>query len=205
MNKILEVKNFEALKKCGFVCDSNYEWYRNDEYEVTVMNYNSLICFEDVPINEKHIELIIEMTKAGCFDEPVDKGEISDGYHTFNELYYHRMILFATIVNSNINKSWKSWKHEDNTMYDDYFIVGIETTLGQFSYHYHKENWDMFKCKELKNAPKWDGHTSNDVTRLFVIDEPVKTLSDLGWKKTYKNSFSKYDKENSINYFCRAE
>ena len=27
-------------------------------------------------------------------------GKISDGYHTFEELYYHRMILFAVICNT---------------------------------------------------------------------------------------------------------
>ena len=27
-------------------------------------------------------------------------GEISDGYHTFNELYHHRAVLFSVICNS---------------------------------------------------------------------------------------------------------
>ena len=26
-----------------------------------------------------------------------ERGELSDGYHSFNELYYHRMILFSII------------------------------------------------------------------------------------------------------------
>ena len=30
-------------------------------------------------------------------------GKISDGYHTFEELYYHRMILFAVICNTHPN------------------------------------------------------------------------------------------------------
>jgi len=96
-------------------------------------------------------------------------GDISDGFHTFNELYEHRMILFAVICNNHKELAWKSWKHDDNTMFDDYFIVGITTPEGDYSYHYHKDNWDKFNVKELKTAPKWDGHQSSDVNRLFSI------------------------------------
>ena len=96
-------------------------------------------------------------------------GEISDGYHTFNELYYHRMILFSIICNQNKKMCWKSWKHHDNSMYDDYFIVGINTPAGQYSYHYHKDYWEYFNVKELENAPLWDGHKPNDILRVRSI------------------------------------
>lgn len=95
--------------------------------------------------------------------------QISDGSHTFEELYYHRMILFSIICNQNKNLAWKSWKHDDGTMFDDYFIVGIETPAGSYSYHYHKDYWGMFNVKELTLAPKWDGHTSKDVIRLATL------------------------------------
>ncbi|QIG60956.1 hypothetical protein vBLivaVAfA18_032 [Listeria phage vB_Liva_VAfA18] len=98
-----------------------------------------------------------------------DKGGISDGSHTFEELYFHRMVLFATICNANHSKSWKSKKHEDGSMFDNYFIVGISTSKGMFSYHYHLDNWDYFNVPELEFAPKWDGHTASDVTRLLDI------------------------------------
>lgn len=45
-----------------------------------------------------------------------DKSNISDGSHTFGELYHHRAILFAVICNTYKENSWKSWKHEDNTI-----------------------------------------------------------------------------------------
>lgn len=32
-------------------------------------------------------------------------GELSDGYHTFNELYHHRAILFSVICNTHI-RNW---------------------------------------------------------------------------------------------------
>jgi hypothetical protein len=92
-----------------------------------------------------------------------DKGNISDGYHTFNELYHHRTVLFSVICNQNKDKAWKSKKHDNGSMYDGMFIVGIETPLGQCTYHVDIEHWELFKVKELPNAPKWDGHTPNDV------------------------------------------
>ena len=30
----------------------------------------------------------------------ISRKEVSDGYHTFGELYYHRMILFSIILNT---------------------------------------------------------------------------------------------------------
>ncbi len=96
-------------------------------------------------------------------------GDISDGSHTFNELYYHRMVLFSIICNQNKEKAWKSFKHNDGSMYDDYFIVGITTEKGQYSYHYHKEFWDNFEVKELEFAPKYDGHKPSDIIRLYSI------------------------------------
>lgn len=99
--------------------------------------------------------------------------KMSDGYHTFEELYHHRMMLFSVICNTYKDKAWKSWKHNDNTMYDDYFIAGIDTEEGQYTYHYHKDNWDMFNVKELEYAPEWDGHKPSDITRLLnLLNKP---------------------------------
>ncbi|WP_288993809.1 hypothetical protein [uncultured Turicibacter sp.] len=100
-----------------------------------------------------------------------DKGEVSDGSHTFNELYYHRMVLFSLFVNFWHGNSWKSWKHHDGTMYEDYFIVGITTPEGDYSYHYHKDYWDRFKVMELECAPEWDGHSPSDIDRLYSVFE----------------------------------
>jgi hypothetical protein len=96
-------------------------------------------------------------------------GEISDGYHTFNELYRHRAILFAVICNRNSELAWKSKLHEDGTMFDDMFIVGINTKYGQVTYHYDIDPyWSYFFVPELERAPKWDGHTSEDaLSRLL--------------------------------------
>ena len=101
-------------------------------------------------------------------------GEISDGSHTFNELYAHRASLFAVICNTYPENAWKSWEHhheENFPMYEDYFIVGVNTPEGQYSYHYHKDWWDKFKVQELEEAPKFDGHQPDDIDRLFSLVE----------------------------------
>lgn len=97
------------------------------------------------------------------------KGNITDGSHTFDELYYHRMVLFSIICNINSNMAWKSKLHSDGTMFDNYFIVGITTKEGDYSYHYKLEDWDRFKVKELDKAPEWDGHKPSDITRLYSL------------------------------------
>lgn len=108
-------------------------------------------------------------------------GNVSDGYHTFNELYDHRAMLFAAVCKAHAHKAWKSLLHHDGTMFDGgYFIVGIETPEGQFTYHYKLERWDLFPVKELKQAPEWDAHTAADVTRVLSL---VPTLEELGYHK----------------------
>lgn len=96
--------------------------------------------------------------------------DISDGYHTFGELYHHRSVLFSMVCNLIKEKAWKSKLHADGTMFDeDMFIVGIETPEGNYTYHYHLEYWDMFNVKEIDNAPEWDGHKPSDIDRLFSL------------------------------------
>ena len=111
---------------------------------------------------------VAEIPKGGI-------GDLSDGYHTFNELYHHRAILFSVICNSMPDKAWKSKLHDTGDMYEGMFIVGIETPEGQATYHYDIEPyWDMFKVKELEKAPKWDGHTPQ-----VAIDRLSKLSADV--------------------------
>lgn len=99
-------------------------------------------------------------------------GEMSDGYHTFNGLYYQRMVLSAALVEAHKDKAWKSWRHEDGELCfgGDWFIVGIDTPEGSYTYHYEEKDWELFDCVELPAAKHWDGHTEKDVTRLLSLD-----------------------------------
>ena len=102
-------------------------------------------------------------------------GDTSDGYHTFNELYHHRAVLFSVIVKAFPDKAWKSKQHNDGTMYDGMFIVGIDTPEGQATYHYDIDPyWDMFECRELERAPEWDGHTPAQAIERIGRLEPVR-------------------------------
>lgn len=95
---------------------------------------------------------------------------VSDGYHTFDELYYHRGLLFSLVCNQNNEISWKSRKHSDGTMYNGMFIAGINTPEGQYTYHCEDDLWDLFHVKEISNAPEWDGHKPKDIVRLLSLN-----------------------------------
>jgi len=95
-----------------------------------------------------------------------DCSKVSDGYYTFEELYYHRLILAASLVNANPEICWKSKNHDNDSMRDGYFIVGIETNLGVASYYYELKYWDLFKCKEIEFAPKWDNTPKETIDRI---------------------------------------
>ena len=105
-------------------------------------------------------------------DNPDKTDDISDGYHTFDELYYQRMMLtktvaLAAVTNFDKDTVYRSKLHSDGTMYKDFFIVVFNTPEGNFSYHYHMMYWGVFDfLEERPNAEEFDGHTWKDVTRL---------------------------------------
>lgn len=99
--------------------------------------------------------------------------DLSDGFHTFRQLYYQRMMLFATIVKQNKKKAWKSLRHEDGELCfgGGWFIVGIDTPEGSYTYHYENKYFDLFDCEILDYGKHWDGHTEKDVTRLLSLQD----------------------------------
>lgn len=117
-------------------------------------------------------------------DEVVDIGELSDGYHTFNELYEFRKVYNAALFNEwaeNLETSsdfgqalfnvpkynvHKSWRHSDGELCfgGGWFIVSAMLPTGLISNHYKAEDWDLFKIPEVDKALfEFDGHTGNDV------------------------------------------
>lgn len=105
-----------------------------------------------------------------------DRGNLSDGYHTFNELYAHRIALFIALAKSHAYISWKAIKHADGTSMDGWFIAGMHLPTGDISYHLPDSEWDRLDMVEpLTKAPEWDGHTPADV---------VKRLNE--WVDTYE-------------------
>lgn len=127
-----------------------------------------------------------------------DTNYISDGSHTYGELYHHRAVLFASLV-SIVTKArlltsygkndkpehiycWKSKLHDDGTMFDGYFIVGIKTLEGMATYHYDMKYWDMFDCQEIERAPEFDGHTPDmaieRIGKMFLRDNYIPYEED---------------------------
>lgn len=91
--------------------------------------------------------------------------KISDGNHTFAELYNYRKLynalLFNMWSNEGMYKVHKSKKHGDGNecFGGGWFIVMATTRFGQISNYYRIADWDLFKCEEREMADEWDGHT----------------------------------------------
>ena len=94
----------------------------------------------------------------------------SNRWHTLDKLNEHQTILFSLVLLVYKSKAWRSKLHADRTMFDDYFIVGVDTDEGQFSYYCRMKYWHLFDyVKELSTAPVYDNHTSKEVVRLLSL------------------------------------
>lgn len=112
-----------------------------------------------------------------------DKGNVSDGYHTFNELYEFRLLYNASMFNELAKQGFydvhKSKLHSDGEYPfgdSNWFIVMAELPTGQISNHYEMKDWDLFQIPEKEKANAWDGHTSQDVVnriRKFLTPKPI--------------------------------
>jgi hypothetical protein len=121
--------------------------------------------------------------------------QMSDGFHTMEELYDHRRALAAVLAAYAATQEGAAWRskahHPDDTpMFEGgYFIVGIELNTGTVSYHYKLSHWDDFAAvPEVEHAPRWDGHTpATVVDRLMTVAKgftkhvPVEPWSGLAY------------------------
>jgi len=133
----------------------------------------------------KKIILTKRATENGAeFKEEVEAVEASDGYHTFDELYAHRIELFITLCRLCRRQElkigefpdqpfvWRSKNHSDGTIFEGWFIMGIGSFEGQqITYHLPLERWEETNfAQTLEKSPDYDGHTSAQVL------ERLKTL-----------------------------
>jgi hypothetical protein len=112
----------------------------------------------------------------------MDTNKVFDGYHTFGELYEHRIILFIALARMASKELrlpwfpvWRSKLHSDGTMFDGFFIMGIGKKPGnQATYHLPISRfWDATDFAEtLEQAPEWDGHTAEQtlerISSMFI-------------------------------------
>jgi hypothetical protein len=108
--------------------------------------------------------------------------DISDGYHTFDELYEHRITLWITLCRILAEECgstdvWRSRLHSDGTHFEGWFVLGFAFRAGeQITYHLPLSRWDeTLFARDLKCAPEWDGHTAADalarLSRLWTTGE----------------------------------
>ena len=126
-------------------------------------------CIHFLELQKSHHAATFEIEE--CIDwlkkqkEPEDKGEISDGYHTFNELYRYRMLYNAAFFNL-LPKQLvhKSKRHHDGEecFGGGWFIVMANLPTGQISNHYELKDWDLFQMPEKEVADEWNGHTPQE-------------------------------------------
>jgi hypothetical protein len=93
----------------------------------------------------------------------MDAGQVSDGYHTFNELYEHRCLVFLLLCERVGAVSWRPH-------YEGWDAVYLYLTLNpksQISYHVPVKYRPAYEHYPKASEGEWDGHTSEDVvTRM---------------------------------------
>lgn len=144
-------------------------------------------------MKEELLKAQAEVNRLGDF-----KGSISDGFHTFDELYLFRKLYNALLFNewakqitretaftkdgmgrtmqvviaeSNKYDVHKSLRHNDGELCfgGGWFVVVAMLPSGQITNHYKIEDWDLFKIPEVEKAKyEFDGHTSNDVVERML-------------------------------------
>ena len=118
-----------------------------------------------------------------------NQADVSDGYHSFNELYKHRHALFIALLSKTADRNedaWFSKLHRDGTFYPGWVIAGcyvnvpiksefddnVEFDRMQIRYHLPDSYIPHLKaagCVELDRAVEWDGSNSDDtIDRLLM-------------------------------------
>jgi hypothetical protein len=121
-------------------------------------------------------------------------GNLSDGYHTYNELYNFRKMYNAALFNEwgkdrvQHPHWWKEGRPFYSYKYDvhkskrhhngelcfggGWFVVSATLPTGQITNHYEMKDWDLFQIPEEPKAMyEFDGHTGEDVLeRLKVLN-----------------------------------
>lgn len=156
-----------------FECDQEEE-----HEEVDLSQAGTLETFDDA----------VKRINSKILDLPSDSiGKVSDGCHTFDELYEFRKVYNAALFNEwassmATNPRWikedgqpvhlpkydvhKSWRHNDGELCfgGGWFIVVAMLPTGQISNHYKAEDWGLFRIPEAEKAKyEFDGHTGKDV------------------------------------------
>lgn len=119
-------------------------------------------------------QLTIPARDGSSISVSCETGQVSDGYHTFDELYDHRCLLFLAFqsllfqtTGFSDKYAWKSKNHwtdgKVEPVWDGWFVVGVEVSETQITYHIPMKYWSLASVPEVDSGPEYDGHTSADV------------------------------------------
>jgi hypothetical protein len=127
-----------------------------------------------------------------------ERGSITDGYHSFEELYTFRKVYNALLFNEWAKQivETKEWaKDEKGRLYakvvskeykydvhksichnngelcfgGGWFVVVAVLPNGQITNHYKMEDWNLFKIPQVSRAKyEFDGHTSQDTLERML-------------------------------------
>lgn len=118
-----------------------------------------------VNTSKKHMKFI---------PKSVEGIEVSDGSHTFRDLYTHRYYLFCLAMTMYPEVSWRTLKHnskDKDPMYEGYFLAGMDLPTGRVTYHVEIPFWNLLDnlgIQTLSEAPKHDGSSPEDcLERIF--------------------------------------
>ncbi len=104
---------------------------------------------------------------------PCDSSEVSDGYHTFAELYNHRCLLWMNLLIAHKDKAFKTHLDDEGSKMEGWFIAGMNTQYGQITYHLPDELWPTLNIKEVDCNSDYDGHDSE-----LVLQRLLRLLKD---------------------------
>lgn len=117
-------------------------------------------------VEEAHAALTEAETELQRLDAARADGSLSDGHHSYTELYEQRMLYHAHLA-----QRWhaegvpivKSKRHHTGKecFGGGWFIVVMELPTGQASQHYPLSAWNLFAVPAVEQAPQWDGHTAD--------------------------------------------
>jgi len=111
-------------------------------------------------------KVTIELTE-GLFAKP--ELTITDGYHSFEELYDHRIALFLALCGA-LDNADVIWKEEPD--FGDWVCVYLELETGQISYHLPGKYRSILESRGYLKAESseqlWDGHTSAKVVERLL-------------------------------------
>lgn|SRR5574337_273739 len=93
-----------------------------------------------------------------------DTDSVSDGVHTFADLYEIRNLLFIALMRRYPERSFRSLRHSDGSARSGMFIAGLILPTGkQVTLHMKEESWSLLHGLPTPDkAPQWDGHGFRD-------------------------------------------